>query len=204
VTKVGLIVESGPKGLEAVMCRRICALLAADAGMRIDVTIKTMGNKLLLLEECGSVARALFADKCARVIILWDERPAWPKVGEKLCWHNEREKALAELAQAGIAKRPVYLVCIEREFESWLLFDNQMLECVLSKPEHPVKVAKQRRPDRMANPKALMMTLFRQLAGKPYVDVQAASHFAKCLQDVRRLEKCATFRRFAAAVTGAA
>jgi len=108
---------------------------------------------------------------------------------------------LAALQSAGLHQQPVYTVCIEREFESWLFFDERMLTSVLSRETHPVRVKKQKQPHKMQNPKSAMMTLF-QKHGHRYVDVQYARRLANALQDLARLRKCATFRRFVEKVTG--
>jgi hypothetical protein len=106
------------------------------------------------------------------------------------------------LRQARVADRPVHLVCIEREFESWLLFDHQMLSEVLSTSAHPARVSPQRNPHRSEDPKATMRRLFSQHRGWRYVDVQHARDFARCLRNLNSLRRCATFRRFAERVTG--
>jgi len=200
--KVGLLVECGREGLEAIVCRNLCQLIAADRDIEIELEIVPMDNKARLLEECGTATANLLANGCERVVILWDERPAWPEMGAPLCWHNDRVQALAELQAANIPEDAAFLVCIEREFESWLLFDNKMLECVLSRPAHPVRVDKQRNPHRQANPKGMMTTLFRKLAGKTYVDVQFARQFASCFSALNRIRRCETFKRFELALTG--
>ncbi len=95
----------------------------------------------------------------------------------------------------------VYLVCIEREFESWLLFDHKMLERVLSTKEYPGRVPKQGTPDQHKNPKGAMTSFFKKLAGKVYVDLQFAQRFAKHLTSLNHLRKCDTFKRFEEHVT---
>jgi hypothetical protein len=87
--KVGILVECGRRGLEDVVCRRLCTLLREHTGLDFEDDIVTMDNKRNLIQTCGAVTAALFASGCDRVVILWDERPAWPKAGERLCWHNE-------------------------------------------------------------------------------------------------------------------
>jgi hypothetical protein len=119
-----------------------------------------------------------------------------------LCWHNDRQDILANLQQARVADQAVHLVCIEREFESWLLFDHDMLSSALSTPAHPVRVARQKSPDRMPNPKGKMTSLFRQHRRGQYVDIQHAASFARCLKDLTRLRRCETLRRFAERLTG--
>ena len=200
--RVGILVECGRDGLEDAMCRRICELIRAERKVHFEVDIVPMVNKALLVEDCGTAAQKLFHDGCDRVVILWDERPAWPKKDEELCWHNERQKMSAELRKAGVARQPVFLVCIEREFESWLLFDGRVISCVLSTPAHPIRVKPPRRPDRIKNPKGVMNSLFQKHRGWRYVDVQYARKFANCLDDLSRLRDCETFCRFELKVTG--
>ena len=202
MSKIGLLVECGRDGLEVVMCRRICKLMFEEHGSDLEVDIVPMDNKERLLEECGTAAASLLANGCDRVVILWDERPAWPKMGAPLCWHNDREQIRAELKKARVPLGKAHPVCIEREFESWLLFDDAMLSCTLSTAAHPVRVPRQKHPDQMPNPKGAMTTLFRKLAGKTYVDIQFARRFAECLTDLNRLRRCETFERFEAKILG--
>jgi Domain of unknown function (DUF4276) len=199
--RVGILVECGPDGLEVHVCGRICALLQQRTGIVIEHTIVSMTNKLGLLERCGLVTQNLFAGGCERVVILWDERPAWPDQNERLCWHLERARVLQELERANVSHRPVSLVCIEREFESWLLHDHQLLSALLSTGTRRVRIPRQKNPDRMPNPKGRMMSLFKQ-NGKTYVDVQYARRFAGALDDLNHLLRCPTFRRFAEKVAG--
>ncbi len=199
--KVGLLVECGRFGLEAVVCQRICELLQQDHGADIAIDIVPMDNKKRLIEESGAAAKALLSSGCERVVILWDERPAWPKTSDKLCWHNDRVDVLASLAAHNVTAANVGLVCIEREFESWLLFDHPMLSRLLSRPTHKIDFPKQNRPDRSANPKGTMTSIVKKLAGETYVDVQFAPRFAKSLDSLNKLKRCKTFKRFAMKVS---
>ncbi len=52
--RVGILVECGPDGLEVHVCRKICALLQRETGIEIEPTIIPMGNKLALIEDCGT------------------------------------------------------------------------------------------------------------------------------------------------------
>jgi hypothetical protein len=200
--KVGLLVECGREGLEVQLCRRIAELLREEADGKLTLDIVPMDDKRNLIEECATASKNLLDDDCDHVVILWDERPAWPEMHEKLCWHEEREKILEELRGAQLEKEPISLVCIEREFESWLLFDHRMIECTLSRPTHPVRVPKQKHPDRMKNPKGAMMKLFQELAGRRYVDREAAREFVECLTDLSHLRHCKTFCRFEEKLVG--
>ena len=202
MNKIGLLVESGPSGLEAIVCRRICDLLNAQHDVDLEVDILPMDNKRRLLNECGSASQALLVGGCERVVILWDERPPLLTSNEKLCWHRERQIALGNLNAAVIDLTRVHLVCIEREFESWLLFDHGMLSRVLSRPTHPVSFPKQSHPDRNNNPKGTVTSKFRELAGQTYVDLVFARRFADEIESLSRLLRCATFKRFASRLTG--
>jgi len=202
MARVGILVECGRDGLEVHVCRRICHLLRQQHGIKLEEQIVPMDNKNRLLQECTIATRNLFTGGCERVVILWDERPAWPDEAQQLCWHQERERILGELRGQRLAKRPVFLVCIEREFESWLLHDERLLSLVLSTPAHPVKIPRQTTPHRLKNPKGTMITVFRKYGGKRYVDVLYARRLADGLQDLSRLKRCATFARFAEKVAG--
>jgi len=202
--KVGLLVECGRQGLEAVVCTRICELLRERRDVKFEIDIVPMDNKARLIQECGTTAALLLGNGCDRVVILWDERPAWPTVGDKLCWHRDRVDILANLHEAKAQAAKVHLVCIEREFESWLLHDKRMLACMFSTVEHPIPVKPPRHPDRLPNPKGTMTRLFRKHGRGTYVDVQHAKQFTRCLADLNGLRRCDTFRRFAEKVTGRA
>ncbi len=201
MARVGILVECGRDGLEIHLCRRICELLRQERGIDLEEQVVPMDNKGRLLAECAIAAGTLLRAGCERVVILWDERPPWPRLDERLCWSRERQRIQNELQARGLDAAPVFLVCIEREFESWLLFDQHLLESVLSTPEHRQRVQPPARPDRIGNPKGAMMTLFRK-HGKRYVDSQYARRFAAALQDLRRLRRCRTFRRFVEKLTG--
>lgn len=194
--------ECGRDGLEVHLCRRICALLRVEHGIELEEQIVPMDNKSRLLEECATEAANLLGNGCERVVVLWDERPAWPDEDEDLCWSRERKAILAALTGQGLAGDAVCLVCIEREFESWLLFDERLLSAVLSTPEHPKRVKAPRNPHRIPNPKGAMMSLLKKHGNKRYVDVQYARRLAASLENLARLRGCDTFRRFEAKLTG--
>ena len=200
--KVGLLVESGPQGLEAIVCRRLCDLLNSESNAEIDVDIVPMDNKFRLLEECATAANSLIQSGCERVVVLWDERPAWPKSNEKLCWHNDRQHAMEKLGTQNDLSERVHLVCIEREFESWLMFDHPMLSRLLSRPTHSVSFPKQKRPDRNGNPKGTLTSKFQELARETYVDVVFARRIASQILSLNRIGRCMTFKRFASKLTG--
>lgn len=192
--KAGILVECGPEGMEVHLCRRIAELVVEETGIDLEVDIVPMDDKEALLEQCGGVALRLLNAGCDRVVILWDERPAWPDKKQKQCRRRERGQIFAELDKVGLADGPVFLVRIEREIESWLLFDEQMLSNVLSRPAHRVRAEPPQHPHKIPNPKGAMMTLFEK-HGQRYV-ATLGKKFAASLTGLRRMRKCKTFRRF--------
>jgi hypothetical protein len=194
--RVGILVECGPDGLEIHLCRRICELLRIHHGATIREEIVPMVNKSRLIEECATAVGNLLAGGTDRVIILWDEEPAWPDQHQELCWHRDKEHILQSMRGAGLDLRRIHLVCIEHAFECWLLFDDRLLSRVLSRAGHSVRARPPRNPHRQRNVKGIMIKLFRR-HGHRYVDVQWARRLAENLEDLSRLRKCSTFRRFA-------
>jgi hypothetical protein len=202
MSMIGFLIECGPKGLEDKMIPKFCQLIAEDRNIDIDPTITTMSNKKNLLEQCGNAAASLLKDGCSRVIIVWDERPTWPNKEDKLCWHNERNKIISELEIAGVDIEQVGLVCIEREFEAWLLSDNKMLSAALSRRTHPFKAPKQNNAERIPNPTGVMNRLFNMAGRGPYNDAIHAALFVENITSLAKLRKCDTFKRFERKVCG--
>jgi hypothetical protein len=200
ISRVGILVECGRDGLEVHLCRKICSLLRNNHGANFEEVIVPMDNKNRLLEEGATTVARLLAEGCERVV-LWDEEPAWPDMKTPLCWYRERNRVLEDLRSAHIPSDSVHLVCIERACESWLLSDADLLARVLSRPTHRVRVKAPANPHTLRNAKGVLMSMFRK-HGQRYVDVIWAARFAEALNDLHRLLRCSTFRRFAERVIG--
>jgi hypothetical protein len=202
--KLGLILECTPQGLEAVVCPRILQLLADETKTPIDLEMVTMTNKKLLILGAAERVRILLSEGCDRVVILWDENPPWSQekdIADARCWHTERDQLLADLGKARINRRNVGLVCIEREFETWLLHDHHLLAEVMSRGPHRPQVKRLKDPVRIDDPKAALMSLFSKHRFRFNADV-AASGFRQHLTGLDRLKDCDTFRYFAQNVLG--
>lgn len=130
--KIGFVFECGPQGAD----KQVCEYLAGKLRPADTFVSRTLDNKANLLASAGSVAAALLEDGCERVLIVWDLRPAWPDKAHRPCRHAERGALLEVLEKAGVAGKPVFLVCIEQELESWLLADEGNLSDFLSTPAH--------------------------------------------------------------------
>ncbi len=173
-SRVGILVECGRNGLEVHLCRRICALLRSNHRGNFVEDIVPMDNKNRLLEECTTTVEGLLAEGCDRVVVLWDEEPAWPDKEEPLCWSTERNRVLENLRGAGIGTANVHLVCIEPACEAWLLSDDDLLSRLLSRPTHRVRVRAPANPHTLNNVKGVLMRIFRQYRQR-YVDVTWAA-----------------------------
>ncbi|AGX86696.1 DUF4276 family protein [Candidatus Symbiobacter mobilis] len=191
--KVGFVFECGPQGAD----KQVCEYLAAQIQPGIIPVSRTLDNKANLLKDAGKVAAALLAEGCERVLVVWDLRPAWPDKKRKPCRKFERDAILASVKNAEIAGSPVFLVCVEQELECWLLADEAKLSAYLSTDAHSYAAKRERKPDHVSNPKAVMMNHFKVARGWRYED---RTHAVKVVQsgelDLRKLRRSPTFARF--------
>lgn len=189
--KIGFVFECGPAGADV----QVCEYLAREIVPGIEPVSRTLDNKANLLRDAAKVAAALLGDGCERVLIVWDLRPAWP--GPKTCRKLEREALAAKLEDAGLAGKPVFLVCIEQELESWLLADECKISAYLSTDAHSYKAERVSNPDRVQKPKSVMMNHFKIARGWRYED---RTHAVKVLQslatDLKKLRRSSAFARF--------
>jgi Domain of unknown function (DUF4276) len=195
---IGLILECGPQGAD----KFVCEYLAAQLRPGVALVSRTMDDKPNLLAQAAMVAAALLADGCERVLIVWDLRPAWPDTTNKPCRAVERQMLLNSLNKAGLQDRPVFLVCIEQELEGWLLADEAKLAGYLSTATHPYSVARVRKPDRVGNPKSVVMNHFKKARGWRYEDrVHAIKVLRHDVPNWSRLRQSESFARFEAKLT---
>jgi hypothetical protein len=189
--KVGMIFECGPEGAD----RKVCEHLARQVKPDIEIDSVTLDNKKNLVSEAGKAAARLLKDGCERVVIMWDLHPPWRE--EAPCRKEDCDDIMRSLAASDVDATKVYLVCIEEELEAWLLADNRAINTVLSKPHRPVRVNRERHPERVNNPKKRLMQIFRQEGRRPYNDLIDAEKIAKAMPDLSRLRRVDTFVRFA-------
>jgi hypothetical protein len=202
--KLGLIVESTRQGMEWLVFPRILQLLGDECGVEIECDVVPMTNKKLLILDGPAAARVLLGKGCDRVMIVWDENPPWTPAkdfAKQRCWHIEREQILAKLKAAKIERAGrIRLVCIEREFETWLLHDDQLLSNLVS-TSHRAKIKSLADPLRIDDPKATLKGLFQKNRTSYNADL-AARKCANVLDGLTRLRRCDTFRYFAQCVLG--
>ena len=114
--KIGLIVECTNQGLEAIVCPKILEFLAEEASLPIEPEIRTMTNKKRLIQNAAATTRLLLEEGCERVVILWDENPAWTPerdFADDRCWHIEREQT-AQGSQVGQNSSSADWACVHR------------------------------------------------------------------------------------------
>lgn len=192
--KVGLILECGPQGADKAVCEYLAKLLDP----KIEVVSLTLDNKPGLIENCADTTASLFEiDGCDRVIIIWDLYPAWRKNGEKPCRKQDRDQILEKLSDAGVTNPNVFLVCIEEELETWLLWEHQAISAYLSKPHREISINKVTRAAQIKNPKVLLNKIFQANIHIPYSDRDHAKQIVKYIVNTNRLRRCDTFVRFA-------
>lgn len=197
--KIGLIFECGPQGADIQVCEYLAGKLRPDA----KLITRTLDNKANLLSDAGLVAAKLLGEGCDRVLIVWDLRPAWPDKRSKPCRRDERTALLDSLAKAGVAGRPVFLICIEQELESWLLADEAKISAFLSTAAHAYRVGRTARPDRVPQPKAKLIGHFKSARNWRYEDrVHALKIIQRGGPDWRKLRRSVSFSRFEAKIVG--
>lgn len=189
--KVGFIFECGPAGADV----QVCEFLARQIVPGIESVSRTLDNKPGLIQDCGLVAAKLLEDGCERVLIVWDLRPAL--TGKKPCRKHERETVLSRLDAVGVADKPIFLICIEQELESWLLADEVKISAYLSTAAHPYVAKRVSKPDRESNPKAAMMNHFKSTLGRRYEDrIHAIKVLRAADTDFKKLRRSPSFARF--------
>ncbi len=204
--KIGLIVECAPGGVEDAVCPKIVELLAAECKLKIDAPlIRTMVGKKSLILDCAATARGLLSDGCNRVVILWDDNPPWTQdkdFSKPRCWHFERAGIQERLEAAELPTDKAGLVCIEREFETILIHDTDLLGAVISpSEEHPAKIKKVTNPLAIQRPKKWLERQFRVHKSR-YNEAVVAKKFAENLNNLNALKRCDIFRRLAEKILG--
>ncbi|MDX2078627.1 MAG: DUF4276 family protein [bacterium] len=190
---MGLIVE----GLADI---QVCEYLVKQFAPHITLEKSiSMINKPKLIANCGESASLLLEQGCDRVVILWDLYPPWGEKDAKPCRKEDRDAIIESLKESLNPKdqKKVFLVCIENMLEAWLLYDENALKSVLSRPTRPIKkLTLDKHPERIPDPKAYLIALYSQHGKGRYTDYIDAIKIVRLL-DLSRLRKCETFVRFA-------
>jgi Domain of unknown function (DUF4276) len=192
---IGFVFECGPQGAD----KQVCEYLAGQLLPGTQFISRTMDNKLKLLDGAAEIAKDLLADGCERVLIVWDLRPAWPDKKDKPCRAAERQTLLDALVKQDLQDKPVYLVCVEQELESWLLASEHAISAYLSTSAHAYEAKRVKKPDRERQPKALMNNYFKEARGQPYEDrVHALKVLKAAPINLGKLRRSVSFARFEA------
>ena len=189
-----MIFECGPQGADKLICEYLAQALRSD----VKISAITLDNKANLLRDAGKATQQLIDDGCCCVLIIWDLRPAWPDKKLKPCRVAESAAIKKSLLTAGVAKSAsVHLICIEQELESWLLANERAISAFLSTESRKYVVKKTKKPDAVAQPKAVMINHFKQARGWIYDDKVNALKIIKSTDlDLARMRNSASFARF--------
>ena len=195
--KVGFIVECGPQGAESKVIPHLARMIEATLDIVDPITLN---SKRLLKENCGRWTKALFDRGCARVLIIWDLQSDWGEYEGRGCRHDDKEAIFQSLRNAGLPSTDnrIQLVCIEKMLESWLIADERALSDLLSTETHKIKIKRVKSPESIADPKAVLITLFRKSGSRShrYEDRIHAFLIAQRIRDLARLRRLKSFKRF--------
>jgi hypothetical protein len=194
--KVGMIFGCMKDGADHQVCRELTRRL----NDKIVISPVTLGDKKNLIADCGKSVRLLLEKgNCDRVLVIWDLRPPHPEHETKLDCIRECNLVKASLTAEGVNLNNVSLISIREELEAWLCADRATLIRLLSTETHEAEVPRFKDPERVKNPKAQFMTMFRNSPrySRRYSDLTDAVRIAReC--DLARLEKVQSFARFKA------
>jgi hypothetical protein len=194
--KVGFIVECGPKGAET----EVIPFLAREIDKKVNPDVITLEKKTILKQECGKWAKALLERGCKKVIIMWDLLPDWGEYEGKGCQHDDRGEIFKSLEEVGliVGDKRIFLICIHKMLEAWIIADERALSDFLSTKAHKVPVKKQKDPESIRDPKSTLISLFKK-SGSRFNHYNDTVHAIKIIQrvpDLNRLRNCDSFRRF--------
>ncbi len=163
-----------------------------------EIICLPQGNKPSLFAECGKVANNLLhVDSCCRVLIVWDLEPSHSE--QAACRQADRQAVFASLAAAGLQNHPcVFLVCIEKELETWLLADGTAIASVLHRPPHPAPAINDSPTLGEGNPKGRLKRIFKDEGrGREFDAKTDGPAIARALPaNFGALSKFKTFKRF--------
>jgi len=192
--RIGIICE-GHIGFED---QQVLTHLATKIVGHHGIVCLPQGSKPQLFAECGKVAWQLInTDGCCRVLIVWDLEPTHNEDGA--CRHNDRQQVFANLAAAGLQNHPcVFLVCIEKELETWLLADGGAIATVLHHPPYPRPHVLDTKSLGAGNPKGRLKMIFKdQGRGREFDPKTDGPAIAMALPaNFGALGKFRTFKRF--------
>lgn len=196
--KIGFIFECGPLGADLAVCRHLVNKIRPD----VDFEPVTLENKPKLIANCGESASMLLELGCEEVFIIWDLFPAWRADGEKPCLAEDRANIFQSLAKSEVPVERVHLICIIEELEGWLLADYRAVEAYLSTAVRKVSIKEEKKPERIKNPKKLLIKYFKKHGKYPYIDRQHALPIIQNVADFSKMRRSETFCRFYLKLTG--
>lgn len=191
--KVGLILECTLEGPDLQVYSHFVRQFLGDG---VDIQPSCAGNKKILIQDAGKLAKALFADGCERVLIVWDLWPRWSERKFKPSLAADCASITQSLRDAHVTNPCVYLVGINRMLETLLIVDGSAIADVLKVPNGRPRPRHQRNPRRTHEPKAYLDGWFQRYGRNQYTDYQHAKQIAEQI-DVSRLERaCPEFLQF--------
>jgi len=190
--KIGFIFECPRGGPDQQVIEYLAARLDPD----IEIVNRfTNTNKPALIQQCGNQTAALLSQGCERVIIVWDLLPRWRDKNIKPYCKNDVAEVRAALQKANVDDERVRLLCITAELETLLIADERALQKLLHRDSHPANCPYKKNPQRLADPKGDLDSIFRA-HGRVYSPLTDALKIAQAVEDFNRLGVIPSFKRF--------
>ena len=192
MTKIGIICEGTPEGGDEQVLKYLAERIV-DTG---KINVVPLGNKPILFNQCGAVAKALRESGCERILIVWDLLPAWGD--DAASAKGDMAKARVSLTAAGLEKDPcIFMIAIDRELETWLVSDGAALSAVIPRPPNSVTVRPIKNPVAEAKPKTWLTKKFAEIGRREYMPARNALELAKAMPgNLRAIRKIPSFRAF--------
>ena len=199
IGKLGLVLECAREGADEKVLKCLTRRLAPATKLAPP---QCMVSKEMLIKNGAEAAKLLLeADKCDRVFIVWDLKPEWQEQQQFLDCEEECDLILAKLVTLGIREH-VDLICIVEMLETWIIADDRALSTHLSRAPRNYAFKRIKAPESVIDPKALLITTFRQSFRRIYRDHTDAVRVIQKCPDTTRLKRVSSFSRFVTKLTG--
>lgn len=191
--KVGLILECTLDGADLQVYSHFARHFL---GAEVEIEPSCAGNKKILIQEAGKRTKALFAEGCQRVLIIWDLWPRWAEREFKPSLAMDVAAITQALQEAYVTNPCVYLIGVDRMLETLLIVDGSAIAKVLEVPKGRPRPRHQRKPRKTPEPKNYLDGWFQRYHRGQYADYRHAKQIAEHI-DVARLEgACPEFLQF--------
>ncbi|WP_438480849.1 hypothetical protein [Oleiharenicola lentus] len=199
INKLGLVLECAREGAdEKVMT---CLARRLTPGTRLARPACMASKELLMNNGAEAAEQLLNAERCDRVFVVWDLKPAWEEEQQLLTCAEEIALMEEKLTALSIHSR-VDLFCITHMLETWVIADDRAVSAHLSRPTRPYTFRRVTNPESHLDPKALLNACFSECRRGVYRDHTDAVRIIQKTPDTTRLRRAPTFTALLHKLTG--